>query len=105
VGSNIKLDGVHFDNLILYGDHMDIKNSKIGKSISHGLGIDFFNCNEDRNDTVIPLIKPLHIKRYTETTVYDFNVVNKDGKNISMKKFRGKPLLIMNFDLGSIFTY
>ena len=105
MGSNIKLDGVHFDNLILYGDHMDIKNCKIKKSISHGEEIEFENCNEDRDDTVIPLVKPLHIKKNTETTVYDFSVVNYFGENISMSKFKGKPLLIMNFDLKSIFIY
>ena len=36
-----------------------------------------------------------------ETSIYDFNVVNADGQNVSLKIFKGKVLLIFNMGKNS----
>ncbi len=38
------------------------------------------------------------------TTIYDFSATQMDGKTLSLKKFKGRPLLIVNTASACGFT-
>ena len=45
---------------------------------------------------IIKLLKGGKIQRKKERSVYDFNVVNANGVNESLSRYKGKTLLILN---------